>query len=47
MENVYVFSDYNGFDPEASTEPTGNLVGLDFGAYPTPLVCTFGVNLSF
>ncbi|MDR3219456.1 MAG: TonB-dependent receptor [Dysgonamonadaceae bacterium] len=47
MENVYVFSDYLNYDPESSTYTTGNLVGLDFGSYPNPFVCTFGVNLSF
>jgi hypothetical protein len=47
LENVYVFSDYNGYDPESSTYTNGNLVGLDFGSYPNPLVCTLGLNLSF
>ncbi|KAA6340751.1 TonB-dependent receptor SusC, partial [termite gut metagenome] len=47
FENVYLFSDYSNYDPEASTYTTGALVGLDFGSYPNPLVCTIGVNLSF
>ncbi|KAA6345901.1 TonB-dependent receptor SusC [termite gut metagenome] len=47
FENVYVFSDYSNYDPEASTYTTGALVGLDFGSYPNPLVCTIGVNLNF
>jgi hypothetical protein len=47
FENVYLFSDYSNYDPEASTYTTGALVGLDFGSYPNPLVCTIGVNLNF
>ncbi|MGE4587008.1 MAG: hypothetical protein AB7D05_06670, partial [Mangrovibacterium sp.] len=47
LENVYVFSDYNGYDPESSTYQTGVLVGFDYGAYPTPFVATVGVNVTF
>ncbi|KAA6348147.1 TonB-dependent receptor SusC [termite gut metagenome] len=47
FENVYVFSDYSNYDPEASTYTTGALVGLDFGSYPNPFVCTMGINLNF
>ena len=47
MENVYVFSDYLGFDPEGSTYQTGVLVGFDYGAYPNPFTATAGVNITF
>lgn len=47
MENVYVFSDYLGYDPEGSTYQTGVLVGFDYGAYPNPFVATAGVNITF
>jgi TonB-dependent starch-binding outer membrane protein SusC len=63
-ENVHVFSDYVGFDPENSTysvgtssapganggnanNPPGLLLGADYGAYPIPLILTFGVKMDF
>ncbi|MCU7550605.1 TonB-dependent receptor [Chitinophagaceae bacterium LB-8] len=63
-ENVYVFSDYVGYDPENSTysvgtssvpganggnssNPPGLLLGADYGAYPIPLIVTFGVKMDF
>jgi len=47
MENVHVFSDYLGYDPEGSTYQSGVLVGFDYGAYPNPFTATFGINVSF
>lgn len=47
MENVHVFSDYLGFDPEGSTYQSGAMVGFDYGAYPNPFTATAGVNISF
>jgi hypothetical protein len=47
MENVYVFSDYIGYDPEGSTYQSGVLVGFDYGAYPKPFVATAGINITF
>ena len=47
MENVHVFSDYSNYDPEGSTFQTGYRVGYDYGAYPNPFTCTFGVNIGF
>jgi len=47
MENVHVFSDYLGFDPEGSTYQSGVLVGFDYGAYPNPFTATAGINVSF
>ena len=47
LENVYVFSDYRNYDPENSTFQTGYRLGYDYGAYPTPFSCSFGVNLTF
>ncbi len=45
MENVYVFSDYSNYDPEGSTFQSGYRVGYDYGAYPNPFTCTFGINI--
>lgn len=47
MENVHVFSDYSNYDPEGSTFQTGYRVGYDYGAYPNPFSCTFGINIGF
>jgi TonB-dependent starch-binding outer membrane protein SusC len=58
-ENVYVFSNYLGFDPENSTYSTGTnastsngstpglQVGADYGGYPIPLMVTFGAKFNF
>ncbi len=47
LENVYLFSDYAGFDPEGSTYQTGVMVGFDYAAYPNPMTATAGVNITF
>jgi len=47
LENVYVFSDYPGYDPEGSTYQSGVLVGWDYGAYPNPFTATAGINITF
>lgn len=50
--NVYVWTDYSGYDPEVDTgsnmrSTTLPMPGLDFGSYPKARTFTFGVNLSF
>lgn len=50
--NVYVWTDYTGYDPEVDTgsnmsTTTLPMPGLDFGSYPKARTFTFGVNLSF
>ena len=50
LQNVHTFTHYSGYDPEvgASTQDSSGLVyGLDFGRYPSPFSCTFGLNISF
>lgn len=50
LQNVHTFTKYSGYDPEvgASTQDSSGLVyGLDFGRYPSPFSCTFGLNVSF
>ncbi len=47
IENVYLFSDYINYDPEASSFQTGIYKGFDYGAYPNPRVWTLGVNFNF
>lgn len=50
MQNVCTITGYSGYDPEvgANTQDSSGLTyGLDFGRYPSPFSCTFGLNLSF
>ncbi len=48
VANLFTFTDYPFYDPEAST--TGNSItssGLDYGTFPLARTYTFGVKLSF
>ena len=50
LQNVWTITGYSGYDPEvgASTQDSQGLVyGLDFGRYPSPFSCTFGLNITF
>ena len=53
-QNLYVFTDYTGLDPELDTQPAGRellngvpTAGIDLTSYPRPRVVTLGINLSF
>jgi hypothetical protein len=48
VANLFTFTDYPFYDPEAST--SGNSItssGLDYGTFPLARTYTFGVKLSF
>ena len=49
-QNLFVITKYTGADPEINTIKTGNnsvpSVGIDYTAYPSARVFTFGLNLS-
>ncbi len=50
IQNLYTFTRYTGFDPEvgASTQDSQGLAfGVDNARYPSPLTCSFGLNLTF
>ena len=50
IQNLYTFTKYTGFDPEvgASTQDSsGRTFGVDNGRYPSPMTCSFGVNITF
>ena len=50
IQNLYTLTKYQGFDPEvgASTQDsTGLTFGVDNGRYPSPMTCSFGVNITF
>jgi hypothetical protein len=46
--NVFVLTNYSGFDPEVSSRRNTALTpGLDYSAYPRSRQLLFGVNLTF
>lgn len=45
-QNLFVITDYSGYDPEVNTGG-GNVYGVDFGGYPRPRTIILGVDLSF
>ena len=46
--NVFVLTDYTGFDPEVSTRRRTNLTpGVDYSAYPRSRQFVVGLNLNF
>ena len=47
-QNLWLLSDYRGYDPEVNINPQSNtLLGIDYASYPSAKVYTFGVNLGF
>lgn len=49
-QNLFVFTPYDGYDPEVNTDRTINGVssyGVDYLSYPRARTITFGVNLIF
>jgi len=49
-DNLLLFTDYSGYDPEVSSDAGENGVpslGMDFTSYPKARTFTFGVNLQF
>ena len=50
IQNLYTFTKYSGYDPEvgaSTTDSKGMTFGVDNGRYPSPLTCSFGLNLTF
>lgn len=49
-QNLFVITDYTGYDPEVNTPSAQNGIlsyGIDFGAYPRARTFLFGVNVNF
>jgi len=49
-QNLFVITDYSGFDPEVNTSKTLNNIpsfGMEYTPYPTARTINFGVNFSF
>ncbi|TCD28561.1 TonB-dependent receptor [Pedobacter psychrodurus] len=52
IQQAFVFTNYDGINPEIGTDLNGNAPnslsqGLDFSAYPVPRTFTFGLNVNF
>ena len=49
IENLFIITDYSGFDPEAtaSNASADADVGIDYNSYPINRSVTFGLNVSF
>lgn len=47
VDNVFVFTKYNGYDPEIGNGGSILGSGIDRGVYPRPRTVSFGVNMSF
>lgn len=45
--NLAIWTNYSGFDPEVSTMGNNLTPGVDFGAYPRSRSFVFGINLTF
>lgn len=46
-ENLYVFTNYSGYDPEVSNSTNILLAGFDYGCFPRPRTFTIGFNIIF
>ena len=48
VNNVYVFTKFNGMDPEVATRPGGNVLstGIYYNNIPNPRIYTIGLNIS-
>jgi hypothetical protein len=47
-ENLFVFTNYSGFDPESTASGNSDVdLGIDLNTYPLNRSFTFGMNLQF
>lgn len=48
-QNLFVITDYTGFDPELNTGSSGDSksYGIDYFTYPRPRTFSFGLNVTF
>jgi hypothetical protein len=47
VQNLFVISDYTGYDPEATTFGGSLTQNIEFFQYPKPRTFNLGVNVSF
>jgi len=46
-QNLYILTNYSGYDPEVSVRNSAITPGLDYSAYPRAMTLTGGVNVIF
>ena len=46
-DNLFVITDYSGYDPEVNTNSSALTRGLDYCSYPRARTFTFGLDLKF
>lgn len=46
-DNLFVWTDYTGYDPEVNTNSSALMRGLDYCSYPRSRTFTFGLDLKF
>jgi len=47
LNNIFVLTNYSGFDPEVSTQFSNMTRGFDYSSYPRSLSAVFGLNVNF
>jgi hypothetical protein len=47
VQNPFLFTKYQGYNPEVSNRNTVTSSGEDYGVYPTAKTTSIGVNISF
>ena len=52
FNNLFILTNYSGYDPEVSTSIRGTKVsgltpGVDYSSYPRSIGATFGINVTF
>jgi len=46
-QNLFIITDYSGFDPDISYRSSNTIMGYDYGSYPSTRSFTFGLNVIF
>ena len=47
LDDYFLFTKYEGYDPEVASNGTANSRGIDKGSYPSSKKVTFGLNMTF
>ena len=48
IQNLFTITGYDGYDPEIGVSTMSiNVMGVDYGRYPSPTTYSFGLNMSF
>ncbi len=47
IDNVWTFTDYEGYNPEVSYKSSNLLPGFDWGCYPLSRTYSLGVRITF